>query len=79
MGVAAIYADLSALYLDLGNPVQARAALAERASALLPPFSRFAVLRAEAHARDAPHQFLKDAAGATGRPDGVEIWGPVPD
>ena len=56
----------------------ARAALAERTAARLPPYARFAVLRAEAHGRPAPQRFLEDAAGVAGHPDGVELWGPVP-
>ncbi len=61
-----------------GYPGFARAALAERAAAGLPPFAHHAVLRAEAVARAAPEKFLREAVGIGGSPSGVELWGPVP-
>jgi primosomal protein N' (replication factor Y) len=63
-----------------GYPAFARAALAERKAAGLPPLSNLALLRAEAADVDAPVEFL---AGVQARIrhyglGGVETWGPVP-
>ncbi|HEY6454467.1 MAG TPA: primosomal protein N' [Steroidobacteraceae bacterium] len=56
----------------------ARAALAERAAAAWPPFSRLAVVRASApSARDAL-DFLTAARRLAGAPRGVKLLGPVP-
>jgi primosomal protein N' (replication factor Y) len=58
----------------------AREALRERQSAVLPPFSHQALIRAEAPDEGLPKQFLEQAydlaQGRAGR--GVELWGPVP-
>lgn len=57
----------------------ARAALAERRAAALPPFAHLALLRAEAVDEAAPYTFLERAAEvarAVGEP--VNLWGPVP-
>ena len=54
-------------------------ALSERRSALLPPYSYQALVRAEATSDDLPRLFL-EAALEQGRSlsNGVEFWGPVP-
>jgi primosomal protein N' (replication factor Y) len=68
------------LLIRQGYPAFARAALAERAAARLPPCSHIALLRAEASGQSAPLDFLEQvrqlcaARGETG----VELWGPVP-
>jgi primosomal protein N' (replication factor Y) len=61
-----------------GYPGFAGAALAEREAACLPPFTHQAVLRAEAVSQAAPETFLRAAVNASGAPDDVELWGPVP-
>ena len=66
--------------IEHGYPAFAEAALAERRTAGLPPFSSLALLRAEATQRDLPRQFLETARktlAALGMPD-VDILGPVP-
>jgi primosomal protein N' (replication factor Y) len=55
----------------------ARAALAERAEAHWPPFSRLAVLRAEAPRREAALAFLTAARRAAGAPTGARLVGPA--
>ncbi len=68
------------LLIRQGYPAFARAALAEREAARLPPCSHIALLRAEASRQSAPMTFLEqvrqhcEAAGGTG----IELWGPVP-
>ena len=63
-----------------GYPAFARAALAEREAARLPPASHIALLRAEATEPPLPSAFLEQARqqiqglGATD----VEVWGPAP-
>jgi len=63
-----------------GYPAFARAALAERRAAALPPLTAIALLRAEAGTAGTAMQFLEQAQrtlaglGLTG----VEAWGPVP-
>ncbi len=64
-----------------GYPAFAEQALAERAEARLPPFSRLALLRAEAKARGASLRFLATArrlADDVPRRPGVEVMDPVP-
>ncbi|WP_281250601.1 primosomal protein N' [Thioalkalivibrio denitrificans] len=63
-----------------GYEAFAEAALAERRAAGLPPFAHIALLRAEATAAAAPHDFLQAARAALQalRPDSVDIWGPAP-
>jgi primosomal protein N' (replication factor Y) len=58
----------------------ARAALEERAEAHWPPFSRLALLRAEAHSREAALRFLTAARTATRGCErgGVRLLGPAP-
>jgi primosomal protein N' (replication factor Y) len=63
-----------------GYPAFARAALAERQAAGLPPASHLALIRAEAARQPAPLDFLE---GVRERIDqmnsgGLEVWGPVP-
>ncbi len=58
----------------------ARATLQERQEAQLPPFSHFALLRAEAHDREAAYAFLeaaRDTAEQLGH-EGVWLLGPIP-
>ena len=68
------------LLIRQGYPAFARAALAERAAARLPPYSHIALVRAEAARQSVPMAFLEqvrrhcEAAGETG----VELWGPIP-
>jgi primosomal protein N' (replication factor Y) (superfamily II helicase) len=63
-----------------GYEAFAEAALAERRAAGLPPFASIALLRAEATAARAPHDYLEAARGALEalRPDSVQVWGPAP-
>jgi primosomal protein N' (replication factor Y) len=56
----------------------ARLALAERAAAAWPPFSRLAVLRASATTATAALDFLTAARRAAGAPRGIRLLGPVP-
>jgi primosomal protein N' (replication factor Y) (superfamily II helicase) len=57
----------------------ARVALAERAQAAWPPFSRLAALRDSARTADAALAFLAQARGLARRPpSGVRLLGPVP-
>jgi len=65
--------------LDRGYDGFAEAALDERKAASWPPFSRLALLRADAPKLETALQFLLDARTA-GEPvaDGVELLGPVP-
>jgi primosomal protein N' (replication factor Y) len=68
------------LLVNQGYPAFARAALAERKDAQMPPVTRMALLRAEAPSADAAMGFLESVArriSATGIHT-VEIWGPVP-
>jgi primosomal protein N' (replication factor Y) len=68
------------LLIHQGYPAFARAALAEREAARLPPCAHIALVRAEATQQSLPMVFLEqvrqhcEAAGETG----VELWGPVP-
>jgi len=55
----------------------ARAALEERAAANWPPYSRLAVLRAEAPRREAALAFLAAARRAAGSPAGARLVGPA--
>ena len=70
---------LTALVRD-GYPAFAAEALAERDAVRLPPFTRLALLRAEASARAVSNGFLATARGLAGelRRPGVEVMGPVP-
>jgi primosomal protein N' (replication factor Y) len=66
--------------LSEGYNAFARAALAERREANLPPFSRLALLRAEAATREAPFKFL-DRVLKEARSLGIEevqLVGPIP-
>ena len=68
------------LLIRQGYPAFARAALAEREAAQLPPVTSIALLRAEAADAQLPMQFLetaRDAIAATGTAS-VSVWGPVP-
>jgi primosomal protein N' (replication factor Y) len=68
------------LLINQGYPAFARAALAERKAAQLPPVTRMALLRAEAPAADTAMGFLEAVAkriSATGI-RAVETWGPLP-
>ncbi len=56
----------------------ARAALAERAQARWPPFSRLAALRDSARSADAALVFLAEARKLARPPRGVRLLGPVP-
>jgi primosomal protein N' (replication factor Y) len=56
----------------------ARTALAERAAAAWPPFSRLAVVRASATTAAAALDFLTAARRAAGSPRGIRLLGPVP-
>ncbi len=63
-----------------GYDAFARAALAERRAAQLPPYSSLALLRAEAPGAEAPMAFLEQAARLASALDNgkVQLWGPVP-
>jgi primosomal protein N' (replication factor Y) len=68
------------LLITQGYPAFARAALAERRTAQLPPVTSLALLRAEAPAADTAMgflEFVQQRIQATGLP-GVDVWGPVP-
>ena len=68
------------LLVSQGYQAFARAALAEREAAQLPPVTSIALLRAEAVDAQLPMQFLetaRDAVAATGTTS-VSAWGPVP-
>ncbi len=68
------------LLINQGYPAFARAALAERKDAQMPPVTRMALLRAEAPSADTAMGFLESVAeriNATGIRT-VETWGPVP-
>ncbi|MGH8140202.1 MAG: primosomal protein N' [Steroidobacteraceae bacterium] len=56
----------------------ARTALAERAQAAWPPFSRLAAVRDSAKTADAALAFLADARGLAKPPREVKLLGPVP-
>jgi len=59
----------------------ARSQLAERRAAGLPPFTRLALLRAEARSAEAALAFLREAAGLAAAPAqalGVQLYPPVP-
>ena len=63
-----------------GYPAFARAALAEREAARLPPATHIALVRAEAMEASLPSSFLEDVRQQIqqlGAAD-VEVWGPVP-
>jgi len=63
-----------------GYPAFARAALAERKAAMLPPLTAIALLRAEAGTSGTAMQFLEQAHRSLAGFGlaGVEVWGPVP-
>ena len=63
--------------LERGYDGFAPAALEERAQAHWPPFSRLALLRADARAPDAALEFLEEARAAAHR-DAVQLFGPLP-
>ena len=68
------------LLITQGYPAFARAALAERRTAQMPPVTSLALLRAEAPAADTAMGFLaslQQRIRATGL-RGVDVWGPVP-
>jgi primosomal protein N' (replication factor Y) len=58
----------------------ARAALAERAAAGLPPYSHQVLWRAEATTAEPPTRLLEAVARRVraDAPAGLEVWGPVP-
>lgn len=56
----------------------ARAALAERRDAGLPPFGYLALLRAEALDAESPQAFLNEAAATVHADEHLACWGPVP-
>jgi primosomal protein N' (replication factor Y) (superfamily II helicase) len=56
----------------------ARTALAERAQAVWPPFSRLAAVRDSAETPGAALEFLTEARRAAGKPARVRLLGPVP-
>ena len=56
----------------------AGAALAERQAAHWPPYSRLALLRAEAASREQALAFLGKARDVAGRAEGVRLLGPAP-
>ena len=56
----------------------ARTALAERAQAAWPPFSRLAAVRDSAPSADAALAFLEEARRMAVKPPGVKLLGPVP-
>ncbi len=63
-----------------GYPAFAQAALQERQLAQFPPYTRLALLRAEANQVDLPLQFLqaaKEHALQLKTPE-IQLWGPVP-
>jgi len=68
------------LLVSQGYPAFARAALAERAAARLPPATSIALLRAEATDTDRPLRFLEAVAASIDAAEHrhVEVWGPVP-
>jgi primosomal protein N' (replication factor Y) len=68
------------LLASQGYPAFARAALAERRAAALPPLTAIALLRAEASTAGTAMQFLEQAQRklAVLGLAGVEVWGPVP-
>ena len=63
-----------------GYPAFARAALAERQAAGLPPASYLALIRAEAARQPAPLDFLEGVRQRIEQKNsgGLEVWGPVP-
>ncbi len=68
------------LLINQGYPAFARAALAERREARMPPTTAMVLLRAEAPAADTAMGFLEAVAArisASGN-RAVEVWGPVP-
>ena len=71
---------LLTLLLQSGYAAFARAALAERREAGLPPYAALALLRAEATAAEAPGAFLEAARGhlQAHAPGDVQLWGPAP-
>jgi primosomal protein N' (replication factor Y) len=68
------------LLIHNGYPAFARAALAERTAARLPPANHIALVRAEATQQSLPFSFLDHVRRQTEQIDcaGIEIWGPVP-
>ena len=68
------------LLVTRGYPAFAEAALAEREAAGLPPYTRIALLRAEAADATRPVEFLEDARQriVDSGIGGIEAWGPVP-
>jgi primosomal protein N' (replication factor Y) len=68
------------LLIHQGYPAFARAALAERAAARLPPANHIALVRAEATQPSLPVSFLDYVRQQSEQIDrgGIEIWGPVP-
>lgn len=61
-----------------GYPAFATAALAERRTADLPPFTSLALLRAEAPDADAPLDFLAQARALIGASEDIAVFGPMP-
>ena len=63
--------------IDAGYAGIANDALAERAAANWPPYSRIALIRSAAHQRRDAHAFLERARQIIGSVDGVHALGPV--
>ena len=68
------------LLVTQGYPAFARAALAERKAARMPPVTSMALLRAEAPAAETALGFLGSVRQtlSAGSLDNIEIWGPIP-
>lgn len=64
--------------LSGGYDAFARAALAERREAALPPFGYLCLLRAEAQDIQSPQAFLEQAAATIHSDEQIACWGPVP-
>jgi primosomal protein N' (replication factor Y) len=66
--------------IQQGYPAFAQAALQERHQAQFPPYTRLALLRAEANQVDLPLQFLQAAKEQALQltTQSIQLWGPVP-
>jgi primosomal protein N' (replication factor Y) len=69
---------LLARLLESGYPGFAVAALTERAATGWPPYSRLAVLRADAPKRDDALAFLNEAKRCVGTDEAIRLLGPAP-
>ena len=70
-------AEYLARLIDSGYAGIADDALAERAAANWPPYSRLALIRSAAHRRHDAHAFLDAARRLIGNVEGVHVLGPV--